>query len=144
MAYNLKDTSVILVVNIGEILNYCKYPIPDNKLKEWVDFFDDRGDPPGNGNNFNSKIDKSKKIIWRGFPKDSENHADTVEILSIKKIGGSSLLKKDKYNDLNGKGVVVGHVKNQDDLTGIEIYEITFTINKDTEKPYTIDPKMHM
>lgn len=150
-----KNTIVILMVDTDSILE-AEYPISDDKLKEWVYFLDDSGAAPGNGKNFDSKIYKSKKIIWLGIQNtakyykanDTEDYLEayeenTIAIKRMKKIKGPSLLKKDEYEDKNGKGVVVGHVK-KDSKEGIEEYSLTFLINDDEQKPYTIDPKMHM
>lgn len=150
-----KNTIVILIVDTEAILE-AEYPISDDNLKKWVYFLDDSGAAPGNGKNFDSKIHKSKKIIWLGIQNiakyykenDEEDYLEaheenTIAIKSMKKIAGPSLLKKDEYEDKNGKGVVVGHVK-KDYKAGIEDYSLTFLINDDEQKPYTIDPKMHM
>jgi len=154
-AEHLKDTRVILMVDTESILE-AEYPISDDKLKGWVYFIGDSGEKPGNGKNFDSKIYKSKKIIWLGIQDiakyykatDTDDYLEayeenTIAIKRMKKINGPSLLKKDEYEDKNGKGVVVGHVK-KNYKDGIEEYSLTFLINDDEQKPYTIDPKMHM
>ena len=116
-----------------------------------VEFSDNRGDPPSyfkdNPSKFVSKVDKGKKIIWRGNVKDPDDHVDHVVAItqiSMKDINGNyQILKKPIYTDKKKKGIVVGKVKKSDVNTGeVELYNITFQVNgKDS---YTIDPQMRM
>ena len=136
----MANTKVILTVNTETIATDKSYKYADS-----VRFSDNRGDKPGNGNKFDSKIDKGGKITWEGRPFsdpwDSKFASDSVEIIEVKHTYGAHLLVNDTYT---GTKKVVGDVKSGSQCPdGMQWYSITFTVNGDASNPYTIDPKMH-
>jgi len=118
-----------------------------DKKENSVIFYDNRLDPPGNGKNFKSFINRGKKITWKGrvmgsiWDLDDEDFAkDSVDIIKVEHTSGAHLLKKDIYT---GTKTVVGEVKDDDEV-GIENYAITIKVCRDGKiKEYRIDPKMH-
>ena len=139
---NSKDTYVYMIVDTVKINQSNKDTM--------VEFSDNRNDPPSsfkdNPAKFVSKVDKGKKIIWRGNVKDPDNLGHFVDIKQIpikEKVPNSQILKDPIYTDNIKKGIVVGKVKDNDVNAGeIELYNITFQVND--KNSYTIDPQMRM
>ena len=133
-----KNTNVYLAVDTANITQ----PTKDNN----VVFSDDRGDPgeiSGHPSTYVSSVDKSKNIIWSGT---ADNKTDVINITKVAKKpvgGGSDILKKASYTADNGSRTVTGKVKDKD-VTGDECYNITFNINGDANKTFTIDPRLKM
>ena len=139
----MQDTKVILIVNTETIADDTSY-----KREKSVIFLDNRGDSPGNGKNFDSKIDKGKKITWKARAmgsiwdnKDEDFTNVSVDIIKVEYKDGPRLLKKDIYE---GTKKVVGYVTDEDQK-GEEVYVITIRVNRPGSTPveYIIDPKMH-
>ncbi|MGB7842390.1 MAG: hypothetical protein WBL21_06345 [Salinimicrobium sp.] len=112
----------------------------ENNVEKHVHFSDDHGARQnGSPKNFTSIVKKNQKIIWKGSVGETDVESDKVEITKItrKKIdGGEKLLKSTKFED----GTVVGKIKDED-LTGIENYEVHFSINGNG---YVVDPKLEI
>lgn len=138
----MPNTRVIVLVDTKAI----EFDQTDKKENSVI-FYDNRLDPPGNGKNFKSFINRGKKITWKGrvmgsiWDLDDEDFAkDSVDIIKVEHTSGAHLLKKDTYT---GTKTVVGEVKDDDEV-GIENYAITIKVCRDGKiKEYRIDPKMH-
>jgi hypothetical protein len=117
--------------------------ISDKHVEKFVTFTDDRGNSsgkPGNAKEFSSKVDKNKRVYWRGKAL-KEDAKDVVEILAVQrkpKEGGAEILLRTRKED----GMVIGKVKDKD-IQGEELYDLSFRINEE-EKTYTVDPKLRM
>ena len=145
MLYKLykRNTYVIVTVDTVGIIN-----APEDKISDFVQFSDNRGDRTANGKSFKSIVDEGKDIIWIGIAKNKDNednNRDTVQIKKVKRKeegGGSHILRKDSYED-NNDGVVVGKIrdKSKDNESGTEYYEIEFEVNGNL---YKIDPQLEM
>ena len=135
----MANTRVILTVNTETIATDKSYKYADS-----VEFSDNRGSRPGNGNKFDSKINKNKKISWeaRTFsnPYDEKFVGNTIEITEVKHTYGDVLIENITYPGKKAKADVKSGL--QDGL--MEWYSITFEVNDgSTVEEYTIDPKMH-
>ena len=143
---NPKDTYVIVTVDT------CS--IEKGNEDQTVTFSDNRGDMPGAGMAFKSKVDQGKKIFWVGNVKEHGQNCEqkgeefymknSVEVKQIEikyEPGNRHILKKDYYTDTNNDGIVVGKVKNVE-VQGVEKYNITILVNGTDW--YTIDPQMEM
>lgn len=132
-----EGTSILVRVDIQNINS--------GDAENFVVFTDDNGNStghPGNGKNFTSKVEKDKWVFWSGKPKD-ENSGDRIQIIEVKrkpKNGGAEILDQIKVQP---DGTVKGKIKNKD-VTGEELYDLTFRINDESERTYTIDPKLRM
>lgn len=128
-----KDTEIYLKVikNIED----C------DDIEDCIEFSDNRSgtvSKPGQSEEFVSKVNPDKWVIWKGH-KDSEPEISIIEV-NFKEINGSeNILKEKKMKEKDG--IVRGKVKPKDSVKNltIEFYSITFKI--DTVE-YTIDPKL--
>lgn len=136
----MADTKVFVLVDTDHIANDSS----DKKVNSVI-FFDNRGDRPGSGKDFDAKIDKAKKITWKGrvmknFMDKEDLVGDSVDVIKVEYVAGPHLLIDDVYEDDKS---VVGYVK-EEDQEGVEDYKITIRVNKgSTYEEYCIDPKMH-
>ena len=131
------DTNILVRVDTGKINS--------GNADNCVEFTDDNGNStgqPGNGKNFTSKVEKDKWVFWSGEPMDEQSN-DRIWIIDIQrkpKGGGAEILDSIK---VQANGTVKGKIKNKD-VTGEELYDLTFKINDEAERTYTIDPKLRM
>ncbi len=142
---NKKDTFVIVTVDTCDI--------EGGNIK--VIFSDNRGDMPGLGSQFRSKVSPGKRIYWIGKVmepgegcevKDMEKFYDesSVEVKQIEIKNGeeSKVLKKNYYYDVNNNGVVFGKIKKSVEAGTFDEYNITILVNGTIW--ITIDPQLYM
>lgn len=135
-----KDTNVLLTVDTSNIIEANK--------NSCVVFTDDRGDgaeTPGHPENYISTVDKDKYISWSGVASDAST-GDVINITQVSKKsvnGGSDILKNDTNTPKSGENFIKAKVKDKN-VVGYESYNITFNINGDNNKTFTIDPKLQM
>ena len=132
-----KDTHILVRVDTVNIN-------ADN-AENLVEFTDDNGNSTGdlgNGKNFTSKVEKDKWVFWSGKPMDEQSN-DRIQIIEVQrkpKNGGAEILHHTKRQQ---DGTVKGKIKNKD-VQGEELYDLTFRINDEEQRTYTIDPKLKM
>lgn len=132
-----KATNILVTVDTSKING-------SSDVDKHVIFTDDNGNStgkPGNSREFTSKVEKNKWVNWRGQAKGGKP-TDSVEILDVQrkpKNGGSEILLFTRIED----GMVTGKIKDKN-VQGEELYDLTFRINADAQKTYTVDPKLKM
>lgn len=119
--------------------------INGSNVEHSVIFTDDNGNStgkPGNAKDFTSKVEKDKWVIWKGQAQDGKSK-DSIQILEVQRKsrdGGAEILASTtRLQD----GTVKGKIKDKD-VQGEELYDLTFSINDDPQRTYTIDPKLKM
>ena len=130
-------TNILVTVDTGKING--------NNVENFVVFTDDNGNSrgkPGNAKDFTSKVEKDKWVYWKGKAMD-ESSSDSVEIIEVQRKsrdGGAEILSSTSRVQ---NGTVKGKIKDKD-VQGEELYDLTFSINGDPQKTFTIDPKLKM
>ena len=133
MSNTKKNTTVTATVNTATITEANK--------NTTTTFSDDRGDgaeDPGHPETFTSSVDKDKNIYWTGA---ADNGTTEVAITGIAVKSGSDIMKnikQDPNNSLNWQA----KIKKDATIGTTQSYSITFKINNDASKVFTIDPKI--
>ena len=130
---NYKDTEIYL--KVIKNINDCK------DINDCIQFSDNRGDAvsiPGKPEDFTSKVNPDKWVIWMGA-KESEPKIQIMEVNFKEAAGSENILHDKKMKEKDG--IVTGKVKPKDSVKNLakEFYSITFKIDS---VEYTIDPKL--
>ena len=133
-----EDTNVMIIVDTENI--------NENNLDETVYFLNEGSTTISDSSKPQDHIalvDKNKKIYWSGKPLN-ENSNETIEILEVyrKEFGGERILVR-TYIDQDLEGVVVGDIR-ATYVDGFELYNLVFKIHGETERTFTVDPKLQM
>ena len=133
-----EDTYVTVIVDTENI--------NEDNLNETVFFTDSRSSGTSNLSsplNHTALVNKNRRIFWSGKTLD-ENNFETIEILEIyrKQDGGEVILTR-TYTDPDLEGVVIGDIR-PDYVDGLEFYNLVFKIHGETERTFTVDPKIKM
>lgn len=135
-----KDTIITLKVTTNKIHgdHISKYVrLSDNRPDDYKTNLKDPAD-------FVSLVNRNRKVFWFGAPEVMDT-GDSVQITGItrKTSKGNAEILDNIFPDPEQDGVYVAKVKDKD-IEGDEGYSITFRINNDARREYTLDPKIRM
>ncbi|PTX41478.1 hypothetical protein C8P64_3278 [Christiangramia gaetbulicola] len=133
-----EDTYVTVTVDTRNIT-------ADN-LNETVFFTDNRSSTASNSavpENHIALVNPNRRIFWSGTTLESDT-GETIIITEVyrKEEGGEMILTR-TYTEPDLEGFLIGDVRS-DYIEGFEFYNLVFTIYGETERTFTIDPKIKM
>ncbi len=120
--------------------------INEDNLNETVFFTDSRSNSTStvsSPENHIALVNQNRRIFWSGKTLNG-NSEETIEIIEIyrKPEGGPMILTR-TYTDPNLEGTIIGDIRS-DYVEGLELYNLVLSINGESERTFTIDPKIQM